>query len=324
MKVLFVSSGKKNNLPGPITAAQAASIEVQGISIQHFTINKKGLIGYLNEAFRLRRLLEKEKFVIIHAHYGLTAIVSLLARRSEKLVVSFMGDDLVGSNRDNGKLTRISLLLAKINNLLARWFYDYSIVKSQEMLAQLTTRKALLIPNGVNIHVFQPEDKFKVRDKLGISNKEQIAIFVSKPSRSEKNFNLAQQAIREADIPNLRLVTVTGIEQKNLPDYYNVADLLVLTSFHEGSPNTIKEAMACNCPIVSTDVGDVKWVIGDTLGCYIASFNPKDVTKKIVMALDFSEKKGRTRGRDRIIELGLDAETVAKQIIEVYKKLLAN
>ena len=96
-------------------------------------------------------------------------------------------------------------------------------------------------------------------------------------------------------------------------------ELVILTSLWEGSPNVIKEAMACNCPIVSTNVGDVRWVIGDTEGCYITSFDPEDVAEKIKLALEFGK---RTNGRDRIIELGLDSETIAKRLIDIYSKVL--
>src|SRR4030042_4531165 len=102
--------------------------------------------------------------------------------------------------------------------------------------------------------------------------------------------------------------------------YLNAADVLLLTSFHEGSPNVIKEAMACNCPVVSTDVGDVRWVVGNTSGYYISSFDPGELAEKIKLAIVFREKHRQTNGRDRISELGLDSETVAKKIIDVYKK----
>ncbi len=322
MKILFVSSGKKNNQPGPIISSQAESLEKQHLDVQHFTINEKGITGYLKECSRLLHLLKLKKFDIIHAHYGLTAIVCLLARRREKLVVSFMGDDLVGSNREDGSITRKSLLLAKLNAMFARWFFDYSIVKSREMLSCIRTHKVSLIPNGVDTELFWPGDKTEARNKLGIELSEKVAIFVSKTDRAEKNYKLAQQAVELISKPNLQLIPVSGIIQSEIVNYYNAADLVLLTSFHEGSPNIIKEAMVCNCTVVSTDVGDVKWLLGDTEGCYIASFNPKDFGEKIKMALEFSAIKGRTTGRKRIIQLGLDAETVARKIIDVYKKVL--
>ena len=105
--------------------------------------------------------------------------------------------------------------------------------------------------------------------------------------------------------------------------YYNSADLLLLTSFHEGSPNVIKEAMACNCPIVSTDVGDVKRLFGEYTRClYIHSFDPIDVAEKIKQASSSAKKHGQTNGRERIIELGLDSNTIAEKIIEVYNEVL--
>ena len=104
--------------------------------------------------------------------------------------------------------------------------------------------------------------------------------------------------------------------------YYSAADVVLLTSVTEGSPNVIKEAMACNCPIVSTDVGDVREVLGNTEGCYISGLDPVEVAEKTKKALEFSYTKGRTKGRQRIIELGLDSESIAKKIVEVYKKAL--
>jgi glycosyltransferase involved in cell wall biosynthesis len=95
-----------------------------------------------------------------------------------------------------------------------------------------------------------------------------------------------------------------------------------MTSISEASPQFIKEAMACNCPTVSTDVGDVKKLIGNTDGCYITTFDPEDVAEKVKMALEFRIKYKQTNGRKRIIELGLDSETVAGKVIEVYKKVL--
>jgi glycosyltransferase involved in cell wall biosynthesis len=81
--------------------------------------------------------------------------------------------------------------------------------------------------------------------------------------------------------------------------------------------------MACNCPIVSTDVGDVKWVVGEVEGCFLTEPKIKETSKRIKEALEFAERKGRTKGRERITELGLDSETVAKRIVSIYEKVTA-
>jgi len=94
--------------------------------------------------------------------------------------------------------------------------------------------------------------------------------------------------------------------------------MVILTSKFEGSPNVIKEAMACNCPIVSTDVGDVREVIGNTEGCFITSFEPEGVAKKIKLAIEFNKK---TNGRDNITHL--DEKVIAQRLIDVYQSAIA-
>ena len=117
------------------------------------------------------------------------------------------------------------------------------------------------------------------------------------------------------------LLLVSNVDQEQLNLYYNAVDCLVLTSRYEGSPNVIKEAMACNCPIVSTDIGDVEWILGEAEGCYISSFEPSDVAEKLSLALEI---ENRTNGRDRLIKLGLDSETIAKGLIHIYSQVMDN
>lgn len=323
LKVLFVCSGARHGKPSPIVLAQGNSIIPALSSLSYFVIKKEGPIGYLMEMFRLRKFLKIGTFDIIHAHYGLSGFVALLARRNHKLLVSFMGTDILGAEKDNGSLTWSSLLLAKLNGFLARYFYDYCIVKSQQMFSILNTRRKTLIPNGVDLDVFKPVRKDEARKLLGLDQEEKIAIFVSDPSRPEKNFHLAKTAVQLSNIPNLGLLTVYGLPHNQLSAYYNAANVLLLSSFHEGSPNVVKEAMACNCPIVSTDVGDVKQLIEGVNGCFISSFQPEDFAEKLEMAIQFSEINKQTKGRSRIVELKLDSGSVKECIAQVYQKVMA-
>jgi teichuronic acid biosynthesis glycosyltransferase TuaC len=322
MKVLFICSGKDARGISPFIRSQGESLKKLGIELDYFTIDRHGILGYLRFSIRLRKYLKTNVADILHAHYGMSAWAAWIARRREKIVVSFMGDDIVGSNRPDGSVKKTSLLLARANAFLARRFYDHAIVKSEAMRRRLDMPHVSLIPNGVDLAAFRPSGKADARIRLGIDPKARLVVFVSDPGRAEKNFPLARGAVEAVKGPGLMLLPVHHQSPERMPDFYNAADVLVLTSFHEGSPNVIKEAMACNCPIVSTDVGDVRWILGETEGCFLSSFEAEDVAEKLSSALAYAQKSDRTRGKNRIIELGLDLESIAKKIIDIYKRII--
>lgn len=321
LKVLFVSRSTRLGKPSPIVEAQGASVADLLSHLDYFIIKRGGVFGYLSEAFRLSRFLKRHQVDILHAHYGLSALVSLLGGRKKKLVVSFMGTDVLGIKDMDRSLIKLSVLISKLSSSIVCRYYDHCIVKSSEMDALVKCKHKSLIPNGVDVNIFKPDDKAEARKKLNFHQEDNIVIFVSDPNRPEKNFLLAQKAVQLMNLPNIKLLTVYGLPQSELVSYYNAADVLILTSLYEGSPNVIKEAMACNTPIVSTDVGDVKWVMNQVEGCYLSSFNPDDFASKLTNALDFGVTHYKTNGRKRIIELGLDSETIAKKIIRIYERL---
>lgn len=321
MKVLFVSSGNSPGKPGAIVKSQGESLIKNNINPDYFVISKKGLKGYFKEYFRLKKIIRKTRYDIIHAHYGLSALVCLFIKKKEKLVVSYMGDDILGTNKSNGKIVLISRIFSRLNKILSKYFYDLTIVKSEEMYSVLGLKNAIILPNGVNTEIFKNSDKTKARERKGLSINGNLAIFVSNPNRPEKNFELAESAINNIKELEIKLLPLFNIDHKDLAEYYNAADILLMSSFHEGSPNVIKEAMACSCPVVTTNVGDVKWVLGNTDGCFISDFNCRTFSDDIRKAFDFSKLHNRTKGRERIFELGLDSDSIAKRLIHLYQQL---
>lgn len=311
LKVLFVSSGNSKEGISHIVKNQGESLRCAGLDVDYFTIVGKGLKGYLKNVIPLRRHIKKNKYDIIHAHYSLSAFAATLAR-CKSLVVSLMGSDI-----------RLGFFIRSVIKLFSLFFWEATILKSQDMLGNIGIKKGEIIPNGVNTYLFKPIDKKSVRENLGWNGKKKHMLFASNCSRAVKNFPLMQKAyemLRTTE--SVELYILENIPHQDIPKYMNASDVVILTSLWEGSSNVIKEAMACNCPIVSTDVGDVRWIFGDTPGCYITSFDPADVAQKLKLALEFSKKHGRTQGRKRIIELSLDSETIANRIIRVYELVL--
>jgi len=310
MRVLFVCSGNSKIGISPIVRSQGESLKHNKIEVAYFPIKGKGFRGYIKNIFQLRKYLSNNHYDLIHAHYSLSAICASFTFSKIPTVVSLMGSDI--------KLGRFWNVLIRV---LSKYKWKTTIVKSERMKNSIGLLDALVIPNGVDFRQFKPIKKNIAQENIGYDPKKNHIIFVSNPDRYEKNFQLAQKAYSLVKDKNIELKVICTVSHNLLPYYYNTADVLLLTSLWEGSPNVIKEAMACNCPIVSTDVGDVKEVFGNTNGCYICSYDPEDVEEKIKIALDFGK---RTNGRQRIIELGLDSDTVAQKIISVYKEVLNN
>ncbi len=306
MKVLFVCSGNSEYRISPIIQNQVNSLIKAGVEVDIFPITGKGAKGYILYINKLRQYLRGNKYDIIHAHYSLSGIVSSLSG-AKPIIVSLMGSD-VYARWYSGILIWI----------FAKFSWNLVIVKSAELQKKSFLLNTCVIPNGVDLEVFKPAPKEQSIKKVNFPNGVNI-IFVSDPGRKEKNYLLAEKAVNVLNLPNIHLHTLYNLPNKDLVAYYNAADLILLTSKWEGSPNVIKEAMSCNCPIVSTDVGDVKRIISEVDGCYLCTDNPDNISRQIRRCIEF---QGRTSGRNRIIHLGLDSENIANKIIEKYNNLI--
>ncbi len=309
MKVLFVSSGNSINGISPIVKNQGKSLEnSMDCSVYYFTIQGKGLVGYLSNIKRLRKVYKEIKPDIVHAHYSLSGFLVTLSGISN-VVVSLMGSDVKSKN-----IFKFFILL------FSKLFWKKVIVKSEDMKQSLGYKHACIIPNGIDFNTFLPLSKEEAYRKLSWKlNGKKIILFAANPNREEKNFALAEKAFEYFDKEKYVLKTLVNVPNELMVYYFNVADVVLLTSLWEGSPNVIKEAMACNRPIVCTDVGDVKYNFQDVKGCYIADYDSLDVYNK----LEKSIKYKFTNGREKLQILGLSSNSIAKRLIIVYRKAIA-
>ena len=317
MNVLFVSSGNSQFGIAPFIKSQGDSLIKAGVDLKYFLIQDKGFVGYLRSIFKLKCRLKKDQADLIHAHYGLCGWVAYLAKPKKiPLVLSYMGSDILpvikGKIAKNAPVARFCRALQN--------HADYIVVKS-ENLKNILKRKTCvsIVPNGIDLDYFKPLAKDDCRRMLGLGIDRKIVLFLGNPEDDRKNFQLVENAFNLLNKIDLILIAPYPTEPDQVPLYLNAADVLIVSSISEGSPNVVKEAMATNCPIVSTDIGDVRWVIGDTPGCFLASRFPEDMALKIKSALEFNDK---TTGRSRMIELGLDGDAIAKKIITIYETTL--
>lgn len=302
MKVLFISSGNSTNGITPIIFNQGESLKKNNILISFFTIRGKGLIGYLKSIVSIRKKIKSEKFDIIHAHYSLSGFAAALAG-AKPLIVSLMGSDV-----------KASFYKRFIIRTFSHLFWSSVIVKSYDMKKSICIKDAVIIPNGVDCNRFHPMEREVALNFTKWDKTKRHILFAADPDRPVKNYKLAKLAYNLIDRPNIELHSLNNIKNEHMPFYFNAADVVLLTSLWEGSPNVIKESIACNRPVVSTNVGDVKCLLNDLKGCYVTSRDEKEIMLKILSALNYNKIKGV----DRIKELNLDSNSVAIKLTEHY------
>jgi glycosyltransferase involved in cell wall biosynthesis len=308
MRVLFVSSGNSGDV-GVLVKNQAESLIKEGIDIDFFLIKGKGFWGYMRNIKGIRHKFLSGNYDLIHAHYSLSAFAASLAGRFP-LVVSLMGSD-----------TYLSGILRIIVRLFYYISWDITIVKTVRMKNLLRMKRAVVLPNGVDTDKYMsiPKDVARKRIKYNKPH-HKLIVFVADPQREEKNFALALEAFNLLKLDDVELLPVYNKPNDLIPYYMNAADMLLLTSKWEGGVNVVKEALACNLPVVSTDVGDVKENIKGVLGCYICECNPEDIASKIREVIS---NPNASNGRERIFELKLDTKSVSNRIISLYQICLA-
>lgn len=306
MKVLIVANGKyQNELPSHVNE-QIDALERESVQIETFGIDKSGLLGYFMESFRLRRKIRECQPDIIHAHYGLSGLCANLQRRVP-VVTTYHGSD-IHSGGWILKLSKIAMHLSAYNIYVGNKLLDMSGYKKNN---------TMVLPCGIDLNVVKSIPREEAMKQT--SFKKPFVLFAGSYSRPVKNAPLAKEAMKR--IPDVEMVELDGYNRDEVTNLMNATSCLLMTSFNEGSPMVIKEAMACGTPIVTVDAGDAKNVIGDTEGCYIAAYDADDIAAKVKKAMDFT---GKTSGRGRIEELGLSNEYVAKRLIQLYQSLTGN
>jgi glycosyltransferase involved in cell wall biosynthesis len=302
---------------GAFVKSQADSLAALGCENTLYEIHGwRHTLDYFSAMGEIPHLASSCGAELVHAHYGLSGAAA--TRVKLPLVVSFCGDDLLGKPDERGRLTLKSRALLPVSHHAARRA-DAVIVKSDEMRRAIPgIHDVEVIPNGVDLAQFAPEPRASARAALGWPEAGHVLLFAANPHERRKNWPLAE-ATRAALIArglDVRLEAVFGRPQADMVRAMNAADVLLLPSFHEGSPNVVKEAMAVGLPVVAGPVGDCAERLRDVSPSWVVEHSVEAFANAAAAVLADAR---RSNGRD-VIARTLSLEAVAKRVLAVYER----
>lgn len=309
MKVLLVHSGNAVNGDSErytFVREQGESLRALGIEIEYFAVVGKGSKGYLSNYRRLQMAIKEFQPNLIHAHFGLCGALCVIQSKVPVVITCHNGETL---SWYGNIITSLAIQRAAHTICVAQHIYDKLYLKPN---------KYTIKPCGIEITDIM--DKIIAQQKVNLPKDKINILFGGSFNNLRKNVALANAALDFLNRDDINLIEMKGFTREQVTLLYNACDMLLLPTKSEGSPQVLKEAMAYNCPIVATDVADIAYLLDGVSNSYVTTFEPSDVADKIQKVIALGE---RTNGRERIMQLRLTNNEVAKTIKTIYESILS-
>lgn len=324
MRVLMVIAPVPGTSEPPVWAKrQIESLDRLGVEIATYVFhNRRSFHGLIQGGCALRRMAQEFQADLVHVHYGAAQAFMAVLFSPRPVVVSFCGSDLFGNYGPSGRKTwsgRLSRGLSRIGALGCRRCIAKSEGLKRSLWLPWVRNRCAVIPNGVDLDMFQPMSQAEARARLGWTHQDPVVLFMDRKGAWVKDPDLARAAYSEAKktVSSLRLHVLEYEPPDKMPLFFNAADALLLTSRHEGSNNTLKEALACNLPVVATACGDTSERLGGVRFTYVCSRDARELGQRLS---DVVTARQRSNGRQHVLQLTLDH--VAKRIKKFYEEAL--
>lgn len=319
MKILAVIPEGKNKNSMIFSFRQINALKTFSIEVDFFMLKSRTSLKRLfHDIISFRKKMTLFKPDIVHAHYGTMTSFFCAVLVNKPLIITFRGSDINPIPAQNFFLVKVKHLLSQVSIFRA----EHIICVSNEIKKRLWwgSDKASIMPTGVDTFIFKPIEMKIARERLGLSLTDKIVLFNVGKSPLTKRLDLAEEAIKfvSAQCQQVYFLKLYGnIEPAEMPYYYNAADCLLLTSDNEGSPTVVQEALSCNCPVISVDVGDVRDRLTGVWPSKITKRNPVEIGKGIIGILEINK---RSNGRDLIQNISLEKQKI--QLALIYHSML--
>ena len=304
MKVLQLVTSPRPFFDQQVSALEARGVDCTVLEVpgEHSGDSGRSPADYARYYATVLSAVRSSSYDLVHANYGLVAPFAL-AQPTRPVVLTLWGTDLMSDRAWLRSCSRYGARRA-----------DAAIVPSRVMSRDLETDHEL-IPFGVDTDLFRPIARADAREYLGWETEQPIALFPYDRTRSVKDYPRARRLVQQADV-DLELRTVSGVDHDEIPYYMNASDVLLVTSKRESGPMVVKEAAACNLPVVSTDVGFVRETIRGLTNCTVSD-NDGALLGGLERAI---EDGGRSDGRESID--GLSVDTLGERLHGLYRQVL--
>ena len=301
----------------PFIVRQVEFLKRAGVEIDVFAFRgAKNPLNYARAWYRVRKKLRGERYDLVHAQWGQSATLAFPARLP--LVVTFRGGEGEGIVGDRGQYTMAGRVLRMVSRFVAARANQLVLV-SPHMRQYVPARPVHIVPSGLDFSKLVLLPREEARRRLRLPADKRFVLFVGNPAETRKRFLLAKDVVGRltADL-RAELLVAWGVMHDEIALYMNAADALLFVSMYEGSPNVIKEALACNLPIVSVDVGDVALRLSAVPGCVVV---PDSDPRRLVEALEVVLRTGgRINGRSSVLDL--DESLLARRMVSIYRAAL--
>ena len=311
-RVLIVCRYAKNIVThiSPFVEEQGKELVLQGCEVEYFFI-KGGALAYLSNVRDLKKKINEFKPDLIHAHYGLSGITAVLQNVVPVVITFHNGETL---NKFVNFLSSLFSLRAKYIIYVAQHIYDKLYFKRKNRFT--------IMPCGVILDEIDFVEYKRAREIVGFDENKKYVLFGGAFSNLRKNYPLLKESLQYCEEKGIETIEMKGLNRKQVSMLMCACDVFCLPSKSEGSPQALKEAMACNAPIVATDIADIKHLLGGLDGHYICEFDAENLAKQIDKAISYRKDKIYTKGRERIIALGLDNKQVVTNLMKIYDLVL--